>query len=466
MGEIQCRTGRASPRFAYELVIDAARNLISGQPFDDTEPDSALWSNARTRINGLIENGEIDSATAENLEMRAQDALQNALQPAYAELVVWLEEDMTRAPAEPVGVHALPDGSNFYNQMLRSYTTTDLTADEIHQIGLDEVARLRTGMEAIKNQVGFVGDLQDFFRFISSADQFFYADTEAGRQRYLDESTAFIDNIRDLLPDYFGIMPKAELVVKRVEAFREQDGAAAHYFRSSSDGSIPGVYYIHLSDMSANPVTEMEATAYHEGLPGHHMQIAIAMELESVPSFRSQSFFGAYVEGWALYTELLAREMGAYQDPYSDFGRLVTEMWRAVRLVVDTGLHAKGWSEQQAIDFFAQNVSTPLPAIVAEVRRYLILPGQATSYKIGMLKILELRERGPSRVGRCLRYPRLSRPGAGRWCAAAGYSGAAGRQLHCDENSTGKPGLIRVAGHRLRMQPTKVPYSELPGSSK
>jgi uncharacterized protein (DUF885 family) len=283
--------------------------------------------------------------------------------------------------------------------MLRSYTTTDLTADEIHQIGLDEVARLRAEMIAIKDAVEFDGDLSEFFQFVSSDEQFFYSNDDAGRQRYLDESTAFIDNMKALLPEYFGILPKADLVVKRVEPFREQDGAAAHYFGSSPDGSIPGTYYVHLSDMSANPITELEAVAYHEGLPGHHMQIAIARELESVPSFRSQAGFTAYSEGWGLYTELLSKEMGAYQDPYSDFGRLVGEMWRAVRLVVDTGIHAMGWTEQQAVDYFANNVSTPLPSIVSEIRRYTVLPGQATSYKIGMLKILELRERARAQLG-------------------------------------------------------------------
>ena len=391
--------GVRPPRFAYEFVIDASNNLVSGQPFDDGANDSALWSDAQSKINGLVESGEIDDSIANTLKDRARTALQNQLQPAYTELVIWLEEDMLRAPAEPVGVSALPEGRAFYNQMLRSYTTTDLTAEEIHKIGLDEVERLRIEMEAIREKVGFEGDLLEFFEFISTGEQFFYPNTDEGRQRFLDESTGYIENMKALLPEYFGILPKADLVVKRVEAFREQDGAAAHYFPSSPDGSVPGVYYIHLSDMGANPITELEAVAYHEGLPGHHMQIAIALELESLPAFRSQSFFNAYVEGWALYTELLAREMGGYQDPYSDFGRLVSEMWRAVRLVVDTGMHAMGWSEQQAIDFFAQNVSTPLPSIVSEVRRYLVLPGQATSYKIGMLKILELRERAREQLG-------------------------------------------------------------------
>ena len=391
--------GVRPPRYAYEFVLQASQGLITGQPFDDSENDSALWGDAQAKIDGLLTAGEIDEAAAEELLMQARSAMENQFQTSYQELISWLEQDINNAPAEPIGVSTLPNGTAFYNQMLKSYTTTSLTAEEIHQIGLDEVDRLRAEMEAIKDTVGFEGDMSEFFQFVSNDEQFFYANDDDGRQRYLDESTEFIENMKALLPEYFGIMPKADLVVKRVEAFREQDGAAAHYFQSSPDGEVPGVYYVHLSDMGANPLTELEAVAYHEGLPGHHMQIAIALELDSVPAFRSQSFFGAYVEGWALYTELLAKEMGAYEDPYSDFGRLVSEMWRAVRLVVDTGIHSMGWSEQQAVDFFANNVSTPLPSIVSEVRRYTVLPGQATSYKIGMLKILELRERAREQLG-------------------------------------------------------------------
>ena len=391
--------GVRPPRYAYEFVRDASSSLTQGQPFDDTENDSAIWNDAKTKINALVNAETIDAATAEDLRTRVRTALEGEFLPAYQDLISWLDQDINNAPTEPVGVSTLPNGVAFYNQMLRSYTTTDLTADEIHQIGLNEVARLRAEMIAIKDAVGFEGDLLAFFQFVSTDEQFFYSNDDAGRQRYLDESTAFIDNMKALLPEYFGILPKADLVVKRVEPFREQDGAAAHYFSSSPDGSIPGTYYVHLSDMSANPITELEAVAYHEGLPGHHMQIAIARELKSVPAFRSQAGFTAYSEGWGLYTELLSKEMGAYQDPYSDFGRLIGEMWRAVRLVVDTGIHAMGWTEQQAVDYFANNVSTPLPSIVSEIRRYTVLPGQATSYKIGMLKILELRERAQEQLG-------------------------------------------------------------------
>ncbi len=391
--------GVRPPRFAYEMVINESRSLLQGAPFTEGEEDAALWADAQSKIDALLAEQLINAEQAEDLRARFTAALLDSFQSAYTNLITWMEQDIANSDADAQGVHALPNGLDYYQTMLASYTTTSLTAAEIHQIGLDEVDRLMAEMETIKENVGFDGSMQEFFRFLNSDDQFYYPDTPEGRLSFLDASTAYIDNMKEMLPDYFGILPQADLVVKRVEAFREQDGAPAHYYPSSPDGSIPGVYYAHLSDMNANPIPEMESTAYHEGLPGHHMQIAIALELDSVPSFRGQFFFNAYVEGWGLYAEQLAYEMGAYEDPYSNFGRLSNEMWRAVRLVVDTGLHAMGWSEQQAIDFFAQNTMTPLPSIVAEIRRYLVIPGQATSYKIGMLKILELRERTMAELG-------------------------------------------------------------------
>ncbi len=246
-------------------------------------------------------------------------------------------------------------------------------------------------MVAIKDKVGFEGNLQEFFTFVKSDQQFFYPNTYEGRQGYISDTEDYLANINKQLPDFFGILPKADLVVKRVEAFREQDGAAQHYFPGTPDGSRAGVYYAHLSDMTAMPKNEMEGIAYHEGNPGHHMQISIAQELTGVPQFRTQARFTAYAEGWGLYAELLAKEMGGYQNDFSDFGRLVNEIWRAVRLVVDTGLHSKGWTEAQAIAYFKEKTPVSAEAITSEVRRYIVWPGQATAYKVGMLKIVALR---------------------------------------------------------------------------
>ena len=301
------------------------------------------------------------------------------------------------------GVGALPNGEAFYNERLANNTTTNLTANEIHEIGLSEVARLRSEMEAVREQVGFEGDLGAFFaelRDNKDDRRYYYPDTDEGRQAYIDDATAAIDGVKAKLPDYFGILPKADMVVKRVEAFREQPGAAQHYSASTPDGSRPGVYYAHLSDMKAMPKRELEVIAYHEGLPGHHMQVAIQQELESVPTFRTQTGFTAYSEGWGLYSELLAKEMdGTYADPYSEFGRLGSEIWRAIRLVIDTGLHSKGWTEDEAVAYFQANSAVTDAQARSEVQRYMVLPGQATSYKIGMMKIVELRKKAEAALG-------------------------------------------------------------------
>lgn len=389
-----------APRFAYEIVLDEARKIISGAPFDDTvEEDSAIWADVQAKVAGLVESGEIDAAIAESLLTQARTALLEHYAPAYQDLIDWMNQDIANTDPEPRGVWALPQGEDYYNELLSYYTTTDLTAAEIHQTGLDEVERLVAEMEAIKAEVGFDGEFLEFLDAVSADPQFYYPNDEAGRQRYIDETNAYYDFIRSRLPDYFGTLPKADLVVKRVEAFREMDGAPAHYNPSSPDGETPGTYYIHMSQMGANPTYQMESIAYHEGLPGHHMQLAISLESEVIPEFRRQTWYNAYVEGWGLYTELLAKEMGGYEDPYSNLGRLSNELWRAVRLVVDTGMHAMGWTKEEAVNYFAAHTLAPIESVVAEINRYLVIPGQATSYKIGMLKILELRERAREALG-------------------------------------------------------------------
>ncbi len=393
--------GVISPSFALDGTITQARKVITGKPFDsNAEQDSDLWADMRQEVQTLLEAGTIDSSAAEQLTAQAKDALINYLQPAYEDIIRWAENTKDRAPDVSTGVGGQPGGAAYYAYRLRNQTTTDLTADEIHQIGLDEVARLRKDMEAIKEKVGFVGSLQAFFEHVRDGDWNYYPETDEGRQAYIDDATAAIDGIKAELPNYFGLLPQADLVVKRVEPFRERDGAAQHYYPGTPDGSRPGIYYAHLSDMTAMPKNQLEVIAYHEGLPGHHMQISIAQELEGVPLFRTQARFTAYSEGWGLYSEYLAKEMpGTYLDPYQDFGRLTGEIWRAIRLVVDTGLHAKGWTEQEAIDYFAANSPEPLESITSEIQRYIVMPGQATSYKIGMLKILELRAQAKKALG-------------------------------------------------------------------
>ncbi|WP_407353533.1 DUF885 domain-containing protein [Luteimonas sp. R10] len=399
-GRAAAAQGIRPPKFALEGVIEQSRKVVAGAPFGDGG-DSALWADLQAKADALVESEAITAERADELKQQARTALVEQVQPAYGRVIAWSEETLPDALENPAGVGTTQrNGADYYAYQLREHTTTGMSADEIHQLGLDEVARIRGEMEALKERVEFDGDLQAFFKFIHTDPRFKFPDTDEGRQAYIDQATAAIDNIKQHLPDYFGLLPKAELVVKRVEPFREQDGAAQHYFPGTPDGSRPGIYYAHLSDMNAMPKPELEVIAYHEGLPGHHMQISIAQELEGVPTFRTQYSSTAYAEGWGLYSEWLAKEMpGTYEDPYSEYGRLTSEMWRAIRLVVDTGLHAKGWTEQQAVDYFSANSSIPSAAVRSEVQRYLIMPGQATAYKVGMIKIQELRRKAEAELG-------------------------------------------------------------------
>ncbi len=399
-GRVATAKGIRPPKFAYEGVIEQAKKVIAGAPFS-AGADSALWADAQAKADALVKDGKITAERAAELKAQARTALLDNVKPPYDRVIAFATEDLANAAVNAAGVGtSQSDGAAFYAYQLKQNTTTSMTAEEIHQLGLSEVARLRGEMEKVKAQVGFEGDLPAFFKHVQADQSQLFPDTDAGRQAYIDEATRVIANIKKHLPDYFGLLPKADLVVKRVEPFREQPGAAQHYFPSTPDGSRPGVYYAHLSDMKAMPKTTLEVIAYHEGLPGHHMQIAIAQELKGVPIFRTQYGSTAYAEGWGLYSEALAKEMpGTYQDPYSEYGRLTSEAWRAIRLVVDTGLHAKGWTEQQAIDYFRANSSIPDAAIQSEVRRYLIMPGQATAYKIGMIKIQQLRKKAEGELG-------------------------------------------------------------------
>jgi uncharacterized protein (DUF885 family) len=343
--------------------------------------------------------GKIDPARADELRAAAAAALTDRVGPAYEELIAWASADRANSDEIATGVWKLPDGPAYYVDRLAASTTTAMTADEIHELGLAEVDRIHAEMNAIKRQVGFDGTLQEFFASLRNDPRFLFPNTDEGREGYLQASRDYYGVIEARLPQYFGLLPKAGLVVKRVESFRERPGAAQHYQAGTPDGSRPGTYYVHLIDMMSMPKLELESVAYHEGIPGHHMQISIAQELTGVPMFRTQTGYTAYTEGWGLYAERLAKEMGGFEDPYSDFGRLGAEIWRAIRLVVDTGLHSKGWTEQQAVDYFLANGPTSEGQVRAEIRRYIVTPGQATAYKVGMLKILELRERARAALG-------------------------------------------------------------------
>ena len=390
--------GVVYPAFALEAIARQSQSLITGQPFTAGE-HSVLWQDSLNKINGLKQQMLITQAQAEAMQLAVSQALTEQVAPAYRQLIDWCQANLALAPEVNTGIWQRANGEDYYAYQLSFHTTTSLNAKEIHQLGLAEVSRLTAEMKQLKQQLQFDGSLADFFQFIREDKRFFYPDTDEGRQAYLNDSKAYLDNMAEKLPDYFNKIPTTPLEVRRVEAYREQAGAAQHYMAGSPDGLRPGVYYAHLIDMSAMPKPEMEAIAYHEGLPGHHLQISIAQQLSHLPTFRRTARSTVYTEGWALYAEYLAKEMGAYQDPYSEFGRLMTEIWRAVRLVVDTGLHAKQWTEQDAIDYFRAHTPINDNAIVAEVQRYLMFPGQATAFKIGMNEIIRLRQQAQAHFG-------------------------------------------------------------------
>ncbi len=388
--------GVVAPKFVFPLVLEACHKVIGGAPFDDSGTDSPLLADFKKKVGALK---ELDEAARLKLTDEAKSALSNSVKPAYEKLIAFLEDQSKRAN-DDAGVWKFPDGAEFYKLALRHTTTTDLTADEIHQLGLKEIARIHGEMEKIRGKVGFKGDLPAFFKFMREDPQFYLPDTDEGRAKYLAKAVQIVDEMKKRLDELFLTKPKADIVVKAVEKFRESSAGAAFYQQPAPDGSRPGMFYVNLRNMHDQPVYQLEALAHHEGIPGHHMQIAIAQELTGIPKFRKLGArFTAYTEGWGLYSELTPQEIGMYQDPYSDFGRLSLELLRAARLVVDTGMHAKKWTRNQAIDYLKQNTPNSESDCVDAINRYIVLPSQATAYKIGMLKILELREKAKHALG-------------------------------------------------------------------
>jgi uncharacterized protein (DUF885 family) len=387
------RRGIRPPKFVYSHVISTSRNIIKGFPFEKSDELNLVYDDFNKKIFELSLPNEV----SENLRKQAQDALQGSFKPAYISLI---NEMLTqqKQTTEDDGVWKLPKGNEYYASRLKTMTTTELSAKEIHQIGLDEVDRIHEEMRAIMSRVGFEGNLQDFFKYLKGEPRFTYPDTEAGREDYIKEATRIIETISKRLDEVFLKLPKAKLEVRRVEAFREKTAGKAFYSRGTPDGSRPGYYYANLNDINDMPKYQMEALAYHEGNPGHHMQLSISQELSGVPEFRKHNSVTAYTEGWGLYSEFFPKEMGFYDDPYSDFGRLAMELWRAARLVVDTGIHDKKWTRTEAIDYLLANTPNPKNDCEKAIERYIVMPGQATAYKIGMMKILELRENAKDRL--------------------------------------------------------------------
>ncbi len=391
---IREKNGILPPQFVFEKVIEDSRNVIKGKPFTNSKETSTLLEDFKTKVKVL----KLPASEQLALVNKAENALNTSVRTAYENLITTLEDQQQRATTDH-GAWKFPQGEAFYNNRLKRITTTSLNSNEIHEIGLSEVARIHREMEEIMKKTGFKGSLQDFFEFMRTDKQFYYPNTPEGKKRYLSEATALITNMKSKLNDLFITKPKADIVVKEVEAFREKSAGKAFYQQPALDGSRPGTYYANLYDMNAMPTYQMEALAFHEGIPGHHMQIAIAQELDSIPMFRKFSFYTAYVEGWGLYSEFVPKEIGFYKDPYSDFGRLAMELWRSCRLVVDTGIHAKKWTREEGIAYYKENTPNAESDCVKMVERHIVMPGQATAYKIGMNKIVELREEAKDQLG-------------------------------------------------------------------
>lgn len=388
--------GIIAPKFVYPYVINDCENLIQGFPFDNSDEINPLLADFSKDVNGL---DSLSADTKKELITAAENVLIAKFQPAYLKLIATVKDIETKATTED-GIWKLPNGAEFYKVALERTTTTTMTADEIFNIGMAEVERIHLEMEKIAKQVEFEGDLAAFFEFMKDDEQFYYPDTEAGKQAYLDKNNELIDAMRLKLDDLFLTKPKAKLEVRAVEAFREKSAGIAFYNSAAPDGSRPGYYYVNLYDMKAMPKYEMEALSFHEAIPGHHMQISIAQELEGLPKFRTmEAGYTAYSEGWGLYSEYIPKEIGFYTDPYSDFGRLSMELWRACRLVVDAGIHSKKWTRQEGIDFYVENTPAGEAECVKMVERHIVMPSQATAYKIGQLKILELRNKSRETLG-------------------------------------------------------------------
>ncbi len=392
--QTRAEKGIIAPKFVFPLVITAAENIISGAPFDDSETDSPLYADFKKKVGKL----DVSDAEKEALITSAKEAMLASVKPGYDLLLAELKRQEGLATTDD-GVWKLPDGEEFYQAQLKYHTTTNLTPEQIHQIGLDNVARIHGQMKGIMAQVGFEGSLPEFFDFTRTGDQFFFPNTEEGKADYLKLAETYIANVNKKAPEYFSLMPKAPLEVRAVEKFREKSAGKAFYQRPSLDGSRPGYFYANLRDMKIMPIYQLEALAIHEGVPGHHFQIALAQELEGVPLFQKVTGFTAFSEGWGLYTEELGKDMGFYKDPYSDFGRLAMELWRACRLVVDSGLHSKKWTREQAIDYLVENTPNPRGDSEAAIERYIVMPGQATAYLVGKLKIMELRGKAMEQLG-------------------------------------------------------------------
>ncbi|WP_299583482.1 DUF885 family protein [uncultured Microbulbifer sp.] len=379
------------PRFVIDSVLKEMQNFIA-QPAHE----NILYTSLEERLNKIE-----GLANEERVRIlgRGESLIDAEIYPAYKHLIAYYRQ-LQQEVFENNGVWALPDGDEFYAYQVRSHTTTNLSPEELHQTGVEEVARIEGEMNRIFSSIGQdSGSISARFAAINNDPQFLYEDSDKGREQIIADYQVMIDAINTGLGEYFDVQPAMGVEVRRVPEFKEQGAPGAYYNPPAMDGSRPGVFYANLRDVHETKKFGMPTLAYHEAVPGHHFQLAIAQELKGVPTFRKLGLFTAYAEGWALYAEQVAKEAGFQENPYNDLGRLQAEMFRAVRLVVDTGLHHKRWSREEAINYMVEKTGMAETEVTTEIERYLVMPGQALAYKAGMLKILELRGRAQAALG-------------------------------------------------------------------
>lgn len=385
--------GVMPPKFVYGPALKAADNLTSGRPFDDGD-DSPLRDVFRRKLEELELTEEETAAHLAHFDR----VMVEEVGPAYQRVSDVLIDQQERA-TDDAGCWKLPDGDAYYRHRLEQMTTTQLSPEEIHDLGLAEVERIHGEMRAIQEALGVDGDLKDFFRHVQEHPDLTLPDTDEGREQYLALAREHVTGMEARLDEVIATRPKAALQVSAVEEWREKSSGKAFYQRGTVDGSRPGVFYVNLGDMSVVPTYQLQALVYHEGIPGHHLQLSIAQELDDVPAFRRHMRVTAWSEGWGLYSEWLPKEMGLYSDPYNDFGRLAMELWRAGRLVVDTGIHHKRWTREQAIQWLLDNTPNSEADATMAIERYIVWPGQATAYKVGMLEMQRMRREAEERLG-------------------------------------------------------------------
>jgi uncharacterized protein (DUF885 family) len=378
------RQGITQPRILMQKFLPQVQSQLV---------DNAEASGFYTPILNMPDS--FSEADRTRLTAAYKDAIESKLVPAYARISNFMVDEYLAAARPTIGLLDLPDGEAWYAYKVREITTTDMTPGEIHEIGLSEVERIHGEMRAVMQQVGFDGDLNEFFKYVYADPQFFYKEPEQLIQAYRDMSA----HIESLTPKLFEVFPKTPFEVRRVEPFREQSASKGAYQGGLPDGSRPGIFYANAYDVGTRPKWDMQSLFLHEALPGHHFQISLQQENEDLPRFRRFHGFTAYTEGWGLYAESLGKELGVYTDPLDYFGALNAELWRSIRLVTDTGIHAKGWTRQQVLDYMFANSATSETRAVAEAERFMAIPGQALAYKVGMLKIRAIRTAAEAQLG-------------------------------------------------------------------